>query len=143
MYSGTEKECSASGLDPVTEYNVRVKCVIDELQGEWCGTAKAKTKSISIPRITTVTLDTRDKMEINWRCDEYVDCNATKYEVELANSGRFPNTYNSWRCVYRGEYTFCPLENLERSNGYDICVRCVVDGRDGDWSETFMIYRYW
>ena len=48
VYRGKDKKCSASGLEKNTEYNVRVKCVIRELQGMWSDVAIFRTKNLTI-----------------------------------------------------------------------------------------------
>ena len=48
VYSGSKNNCSASGLDKDSEYNVRVKCVIGEFQGRWSDVVSVKTKNITI-----------------------------------------------------------------------------------------------
>ena len=48
VYSGADNKCSVSRLDKDTEYNVRVKCVIGELQGGWSDVANVKTKKVII-----------------------------------------------------------------------------------------------
>ena len=51
VYRGKDKKCSVSGLEKNTEYNVRVKCVVGELQGMWSDVATFKTKNIVIDSV--------------------------------------------------------------------------------------------
>ena len=48
VYRGKDKKCSVCGLEKNTEYNVRVKCVIGELQGVWSDITTFRTKNIII-----------------------------------------------------------------------------------------------
>lgn len=83
VYSGTDKKCSASGLEKGTDYDVRVKCVIGDLQGEWSGIAKTKTKEISI------------FSECVWKeCPESVDPNR-KYALPDEKNGRIARKIGS------------------------------------------------
>lgn len=44
VYSGKEKNCNVTGLKMGTEYGVRVKCVIGELNGGWSDVVNVRTK---------------------------------------------------------------------------------------------------
>ena len=48
VYRGKNKKCSVNGLEKNTEYNVRVKCVVGELQGMWSSVTKFKTKNFQV-----------------------------------------------------------------------------------------------
>ena len=51
VYRGKDKKCSVSGLEKDTEYNVRVKCVVRELQGMWGEVTNFRTKNLSIDSV--------------------------------------------------------------------------------------------
>lgn len=44
VYSGTDKKCTVAGLKGDSEYNVRIKCIIGDLQGEWSDVTGIRTK---------------------------------------------------------------------------------------------------
>ena len=48
VYRGKDKKCSVSGLEKNTEYNVRVRCVVGELQGMWSDVANFRTKNLMV-----------------------------------------------------------------------------------------------
>ena len=48
VYRGKGKKSSVSELKKNTEYNVRVKCVVGELQGMWSDVTAFKTNNLTI-----------------------------------------------------------------------------------------------
>ena len=48
VYRGKDKKCSMNELEKNTEYNVRARCVVGELQGIWSGVANFKTKNVQV-----------------------------------------------------------------------------------------------
>ena len=71
VYSGSGNKCSASGLDRDTEYNVRVKCVIGELQGGWSDVAKVKTKNIIVNINSSILSQERSKEAFKEKLSEW------------------------------------------------------------------------
>ena len=55
VYRGKDKKCSLSRLEIDAEYNVRVKCVIRSLNGEWSNTSNFRTKNIEV-RVDSIIL---------------------------------------------------------------------------------------
>ena len=47
MYRGKDEKCSFVGLEKDTEYNVRVRCIVGELRGEWSDNAGFRTKNLT------------------------------------------------------------------------------------------------
>ena len=48
VYAGADKKCVINGLETDTTYNIRVKCIVGKLQGEWSSIVSVKTKKVSI-----------------------------------------------------------------------------------------------
>lgn len=83
VYLGVENKCSVSGLEKGTEYDVRVKCVIGDLQGEWSCVTKTRTKETSV------------FSECVWKeCPENVDPNR-KYALPIKENERIATKIGS------------------------------------------------
>ena len=141
-YQGNAKMCSPSGLDKDTEYNVRVKCVIGKLHGEWSDVGSVWTKGMMIqvatlPTLSNITfpsVSTRG-MEISWDCDTSKVSEADKggiiYYVEAKEAEG-----STWRVVYQGIENKCSASGLDKDTEYNVRVKCVIREHHGEWSDV-------
>ena len=66
VYSGAETGFTAKGLEKDTEYNVRVRYVVEDIQGEWGGVVNLRTKDIPVPSNFVVKGVTYDAITVAW-----------------------------------------------------------------------------
>ena len=79
VYSGAENKCSASGLDKDSEYNVRVKCVVGELQGGWSDVVSVKTKNFDLKTDSSILSQERYKETFKDKLGEW--CGTSDFEL--------------------------------------------------------------
>lgn len=79
IYSGKDKKCNAKGLVKDTEYNVRIKCVIGDLQGEWSDTVNVKTKNYEVNIDSSILSQESNKELFGNKLSEW--CKTTNFEL--------------------------------------------------------------
>ena len=76
---GRTRRCCVSGLEKNTEYRLRVKCVVGDLQGMWSDVATFKTKSIQV-RIDSTILSKEANCEV-FEEKLYEQCGTNNFEL--------------------------------------------------------------
>ena len=106
VYSGVETKCSVSGLDKDTEYDVRVKCTIGDIQGGWSDFGRVRTPNIPVPSNIIAMSERLNTITLTWNMAEGVSL----YQIEVDGSDALEattaNTFTKEELLPDTEHTF-------------------------------------
>lgn len=66
VYNGKDNKCTTRGLEMDTEYDVRVKCTIGNIQGSWSDTARVRTKNAYCVWKKCPHVENNKRYSVNW-----------------------------------------------------------------------------
>ena len=136
-------EHSLEDLGGLVEYEIQVRAQNDAGPGQWSEVLKATTLDLlpSVPR--SISVAARDmSLVVSWQEPSSSGGKASSYDVRQIESDATnkddPNNWTDRIDAWKGggvdlRYLIRSLTNGER---YDVQVRAVNDGGDGEWSST-------
>ena len=124
VYSGPETKFTAKGLEKNTEYNVRVRYVVGDVQGGWNNVVNARTKDIPVPLNLAVRSATYDTIVIIWGAVPSNPKEPITYQVEVDGQA-LPDKHTAATFTKAG---------LPQGTPHKFRVRAVCGNLAGGWS---------
>ena len=133
------RQYAVSGLEGTVEYNVRVRAVNAEGDGDWSATAKVTIGSTDAPTITSVT-SVGQTLIVKWTppADAALGT-VTSYDLrrKFSNLSNWTTVDAIWSTGGGTlEYTLVPTTFLGYGRSHDIQLRAVVGSTEHPWSTS-------
>ncbi|WP_121667007.1 fibronectin type III domain-containing protein [Mesonia aquimarina] len=127
-----------SGLIPDTSYDVYVESECSNPAGninsEWSDPVTFETLECFLPTNIQITNETYNSVEINWT----ENGTANEWEVLYVETGYSPFISGTYIVVDNNPGLI--IDNLIAGKGYDIYLRSICGGHEGDWTELVTFY---
>ena len=138
------RQYTTSGLDGEIEYDVRVRAVNAEGDGEWSETVQVTTASPDAPTITSVTSLGEQTLVVTWTAPTNPSLGTvTSYDLrhKFTTFGDWTEVDSIWTSTSGGplEHTLIPTVHLGSGRSHDVQLRAVVGSTEHPWSASHAV----
>lgn len=106
VYTGSEMKATVPGLEMDTDYDVRVKCAVGDLQGCWSDIVSLTTPSIPPPSNIVAKSETWNSITLTWDAVEGASFYLIEFDEKKIYSDSSTNRYIKTGLLPDTEYSF-------------------------------------